>query len=195
MSFSKTNIYNIALNNLGVSAPILSDNQSDARTQLLNNYWELARDTVLEAHDWNFAVAYKKLSTTVDCDDPRWNYAFAYPNDCISPRAIIEPNELKEKKFDFSTNSAGEKIILTNINPVILRYTKRMENESLYTAPFVAALGFYLAYLSAQVITGSNNKKNTNLQDYHISLRNAILTDARKVQIHDEDDKVYTDYR
>lgn len=130
MTFSRTKIYNITLHNLGVSAPIQNSNQNDPRAILLNNYYEVARDTVLEAHEWSFANAFKELSTTLEnSQDPNFRYAFTYPNDCISPRAIISPYDKKEKKFTPATNSNGEKIILTNHNPCRLRYTRRVDNE------------------------------------------------------------------
>ena len=196
MSFSKTKIFNIALQNLGVSANIQNNNQNDVRTNLLNNYYEMARDTVLEMHEWSFASAFRTLSTAInDSQDPNFQFAFTYPNDCISPRAIINPDDKKEKKFGLSINDNGEKLILTNFNPCILRYTKRIENETLFTATFANCLAFYLAYVSAQAVTGSANKKNTNFQDFQILLRKAIVNDAEKSENHDEDDSDYTDSR
>ena len=196
MTYTKTYIYNVTLNNLGVSEPIQSENDSnDPRVALLNNYYNMARDTVLEAHDWKFASRFQTLSNTLECPDPNYLFAYHYPNDCISPRALMSQFDQKEKKFELTTNTSGEKIILAEHNPCILRYTARIENESQYTAPFVSALSFYLAYLTSQVITGSANKKNTNLQDYQIAIKNAVVTDARKKQIKDEDDNDYTDYR
>lgn len=196
MGFSKTKIFNIALSNLGVSSPIQNSNEKDPRAILINNYYELARDTVLEHHDWSFASAFLDLPISFESSpDPCFSYAFNFPNDCISPRAIIDLSDSKEKKFNPAVDSTGQKIILTNCNPCRLRYTRRIENETLYPASFANALGFYLAYLSAQVITGSANKKNTNLQDYQIALRNAIVTDARKSEKHDEDDRDFTDAR
>lgn len=201
MSFSKELIYNITINNLGVTSPILLANEQDPRTNILNNYYEVARDTVLEAHDWGFASSYQELSEPYSAQDnefvinPNFEFAFKLPNNCISPRAIMSSFDRKEKEFKPITNSSGEKLILTKINPCLLRYTRRVDNEALFTAPFVSALGFYLAYLTAQGITGSGNKKNTNLQDYHIAIRNAIVTDARKYQNYNQDDSVYTDNR
>ena len=113
----------------------------------------------------------------------------------IFPRAIIDLGDNKEKHFETATASNGEKIILTNSNPCLLRYTRRIENETFFSAAFVNALGFYLAYLSAQTIVGSANKKNMNLQDYGMAIRNAIVTDARKNVVHDQDDSDYTDAR
>lgn len=196
MAFSKTKIFNIALSNLGISAPIQNSIEQHPTAMLMNNYYELARDTVLEAHEWSFATGFKEMSTAYETNEnPNYQYAFTFPNDCISPRAVIDLIDNKEKKFEPAIDSKGEKIILTNSNPCLLRYTKRMTNETFFPAAFVNALAFYLAYLAAQVITGSNNKKNTNLQDYQIAIRQAILTDARKTTNHDEDEKIYTDMR
>ena len=196
MSFSKTEIFNIALSNLGVSSLIQSSNQNDTRAILLNNYYELARDSILESHDWNFASAYKSLSLSdSDSPDPNYEFAFVYPTDCISPRCVIDTVSQKEKKFDLAVLNSGEKIVLSNTNPCLLRYTKRLENETLYPAPFVCALGFYLAYLSAQAIVGSNNKKNINLQDYQLAIKKAILSDSRKIKNFNQDDRLYSDFR
>ena len=197
MSFSKTKIFNIALSNLGVSAPIQNSIENNPTAILMNNYYELARDTVLEAHEWSFATAYKELSISEENapEGSKWAYNFTFPNDCIAPRAIIDLADRKEKKYEPATDSSGQKIILTNCNPCMLRYTRRVTTETFFTAAFVNALGFYLAYLSAQVIVGSGNKKNTNLQDYQLAIRQAIVTDARKTQIKDQDDKDYTDFR
>ena len=49
--------------------------------------------------------------------------------------------------------------------------------------------------MSAQSILGSGNKKNTELQDYQIAIRQAIVTDARKTEVHDQDDSDFTDAR
>lgn len=196
MTISKTEIFNIALSNLGVSSLIQNPNQNDTRAILLNNYYEIARDTIFEIHDWNFASAYKSLAlSSLNSPNPNYEFAFVYPTDCISPRCLIDSVSHKEKKFDIAIINSNEKIILSNSNPVILRYTKRIENETLYPAPFVCALGFYLAYLSAQTIVGSNNKKNICLQDYQLAIKKAILSDARKIKNFNQDDNLYTDMR
>lgn len=194
--YTKTKIFNLALANLGVSAIIQNSDEESPQAILLDNYYETARDTVLEAHEWSFACAYKELSSSFEkSPDGNFLYSYAYPNDCIAPRAIIDKADNKEKKFVTVIDSTGAKVILTNSTPCVLRYTKRVTNESFFTPAFVNALAFFLAYQTAQVITGSANKKNTNFQDYQLAIRQAIVTDARKIEIHDEDDTDYTDYR
>ena len=135
MSYSKTKIFNIALSNLGVSAPIQNTLEENPTAILLNNYYDMARDTVLEAHEWSFATAYKVLSEAFETSEQsNWMYSFNYPNDCIAPRAITDTLENKEKKLETATKSNGEKIILTNCNPCILRYTRRVTNETFFAA-------------------------------------------------------------
>lgn len=194
--YTKTKIFNIALSNLGVSAIIQNPQEDSPQALLLDTYYETARDTVLEAHEWSFACGYKELSSAFESSpDGNFSYSFAYPNDCVAPRAIIDKADNKEKKFVTAIDSTGAKVILTNTTPCVLRYTKRVANEAFFTPAFVNALAFYLAYQSAQVITGSGNKKNTNFQDYQLAIRQAIVTDARKIEIHDQDDTDYTDCR
>lgn len=196
MAFSKTKIFNLALSNLGVSSLVQNSIQESPEAILMNNFYEMARDTVLEAHDWTFANGYKELSTSkIESPDPNYPFVFTYPSDCISPRAVIDPIDNKEKKCIPAIDSNGVKIILAEIDAGILRYTKRVENEAYFTGAFVNAFAFYLAYLSAQVIVGSGNKKNTNLQDYQLAMRQAIVTDGRKTKVLDQDDSIYTDAR
>lgn len=196
MQYSKTKIFNLALSHLGSSAPLQNDNENHPQAIILNNFYDLARDTVLAAHEWSFANAYKELSVGFEkSPNPNYLYAFKYPNDCISPRAIIDNYDTKEKKCELAINSYDEQVILSNSNPCTLRYTKRVENASFYTPEFVNALSYYLAYMSAQSICGSTNKKNSNLQDYQIAIRKAIVVDARKNEINDQDDTDYTDAR
>ncbi len=196
MAFSKTKIFNITLNHLGITTVLQNTTlESDSKAIVLNNYYETARDFVLESHEWSFATVEKELSvSTSDSPNPNYQYAFYYPNDCLASRALIAQDR-KEKKYELAVDSNGTKLVLTNHNPCQLRYTKRIENESLFTASFVNCLSFYLAYLAAQGLSGSGQKKNTHLQDYNIALRQAVLNDARKITTHDEDDKDYTDIR
>ena len=61
MSFSKTNIFNLALLNLGVSNLVQNSIQDSPEALIITGFYEVARDTVLEDHDWSFANAYEKV--------------------------------------------------------------------------------------------------------------------------------------
>lgn len=196
MAFSKTEIFNLALTHLGVSAPLQNSNEHDPRAFVLNNLYSVSRDTILEAHEWSFANAFKVLPVSLSkSPNPLFDYAFNYPADCIVPRAVINPHDGKEKKIETAIDNDDQKIILTQWNPCILRYTKRIENTSLFSSGFVSALAYLLAANAAQSIVGSMDKKNSCLQDYQIALKFAITMDARKNVILDEDDSTYIDVR
>lgn len=196
MGYSKTKIFNIALSNLGISALIQNASQDDPRAIILNNFYELARDFVLEAHDWSFANAFRDLSTSlISSPDPNYEFAYLLPNDCIAPRAAICLLDNQEKKFDPAIDETSQKIIVTNCTPCRLRYTRRIDNETLFTAGFVEVLGYKLASDAAQALLGSREKKELNDRDYQIALTRAIVFDARKSKAQDQDDNDFTDAR
>ena len=196
MAYSKTKIFNLALNLLGVSAPIQNANElTDTRAILLNNQYELARDTVLKDYDWNFAMRFKDLALTGNkSPNPNYEYEFAYPNDCIAARAILDETG-KEKKFLIATNTDGTKTILANISPCTLRYTRLVTQETTYTSEFVLAIAQFLASLTSDVITGSSEKGNNALKKYQMFIEKGKVQNATEGTESDEDDTTYIDSR
>ena len=153
MTISKTTIFNMALNELGVSAPITNpDAQDDTRAIILNNFYETARDEVLKAFDWNFAEKYRVLTRTKDeCIDPRYNYVYDFPDDCLSAREIyVIDGDKKKKKFRVSANEQGKKVILTEHDGVVLRYTRMVKKENFFDSEFAMspAIFFCLRFIS-----------------------------------------------
>lgn len=198
MTISKTTIFNMALNELGVSAPISNaDAQDDSRAIILNNFYEIARDEVLKAFDWNFAEKYRVLTKTKDiCLDPRFNYVYDCPADCLSAREIYLVNgDGKKKKFRLSANEQGKKVILTEHEEVILRYTRQIEKEVYFDAEYAMSLALYLAGLTGNTITGSEQKALNALRKYNERVKLGQVTNATEGQEKDEDDSTYLDAR
>lgn len=198
MGISKTKIFNMALNELGITAPIANaDAQDDSRAIILRNFYETARDEVLKAFDWNFAEKYRILTPTNDtCLDPRFQFVYDFPNDCLAARVIYEQggNGLK-MKFKLSANENGQKVILANISPAILRYTRRVENDTLFDPEFANALALYLAGLTGQAVTGSSDKANSAMKKYWDKVRLGQISNAQEGQEVDEDNSTYLDVR
>lgn len=208
MTISKTRIFNMALNELGVSAPITNaEAQDDNRAIILRNFYETARDEVLKAFDWNFADSYRILTpSTEKCLDPNYKYIYDYPNDCINAREVFEQVENAEhtfeptgivlkKQFKISSNSIGQKVILANVSPAILRYTKKIEKENFFDPEFSSTLSLYLAALTGKAITGSNDKANEALNKYWNKQKLGIVANATEGQEVDEDNSTYLDVR
>ena len=144
MANSKAQIFNIALNILGVSNPLENANSNDNRAILLNNYYNMARDYVLKDFDWNFASTFRELAIVDDAVNPSsWEYCYAYPNDCICARDVFNKGCFQLQKFEISSLLTGEKVILTNVQEAVLRYTKRVDKEVYFTSEFSMALARY----------------------------------------------------
>lgn len=208
MATSKTKIFNMALNELGVSAPIANaDAQDDSRAIILRNFYETARDEVLKAYDWNFAERYRVLTPTMDeCLDPRFTCVYDYPNDCVCAREVFEKFETEQiktpptgvglkKKFKLSSNEDGLKIILTNVSPAVLRYTRKVEKETFFDPEFTSALSLYLAGLTGKAITGSQEKADAALKKYVSKIKLGTISNAAEGQDVDEDNSTYLDVR
>ena len=195
---NKTNIFNMALNELGISAPIENASvNTDNKALILNNFYENAKDEVLKAFDWNFAEKFKVLTlTTEECIDPRYTYCFDYPQDCLCARDVFEKDGGKFKKgFKLSAGESGAKTILTNVNPCVLRYTRKVSTESYFTPEFCSALALYLAGLAGKALTGSEQKADAALKKYWDRVRLSKISNAQEGEEIDEDKRTYLDYR
>ena len=178
---SKVQIFNIVLNILGVSNPIENSLSNDNRAILLNNYYSLARDYVLKDFDWNFASAHRKLSIINNQNElNKFKYCYDYPNDCVCARDIYNSTNYNLEKFEIGTDEKGNKIIYSDCESAILRYTKRIEHEILFTCEFSMALSYYLASLTSSVITGSLQKGEIAYEKYMQILKHAKVINAQE---------------
>lgn len=197
--FTKEKIYNIVLNNLGISAVVQNTNDTNPRVAVLNNNYDIALEQVMKDYDWNFLNRKKELTlSTEESPDPNYQYAYDYPNDCVAIRQILDKNGGKFKKFDVSTDSRGNRIILCNVETAIASYTRKLQKqitEVYFTSEFVTALAFYLAFLTAEPLTGKTNKKQLNFQSYQLTLAKAKAMNANESKWQDENDSTYIDDR
>lgn len=195
-NISKVQIYNIALNTLGVSTPLENVNLNDNKVILLNNYYNLARDYVLKDFDWNFASAYKELSLTNIPDSySQYKYVYNYPNDCICARDIFEKGSYKLEKFSISSDVNGDRVILCNLEHPVLRYTRKVEKEIFYSCEFSMALAYYLASLTSNVLVGSIQKGELAYEKYKQILKRAKLLNAKEGSDFIYEDDTYLDSR
>ena len=195
---SKTDIFNMALMELGISSPITNGTiNTDNKAIILNTFYDNARDEVLKAFDWNFAEKFKTLALSEETEfDPRYLYCFDYPQDCLNAREIFSTDGDKlKKKFKISSGETGNKIILANVNPAILKYTRKITNEAFFTSEFCATLALYLAGLAGKALTGSEQKANNALKKYWDRLKLSEISNASEGEEVDEDNKTYLDAR
>lgn len=143
MASSDTQICNIALGQIGVGriADIEGTTQVERDCKAI---YSDARDEVLSDYDWAFAR--KKVELARLSSDPPFgfDYAYALPSDCISPRNLYG----RGTRFEI----VGDQLHCDLETDCYLTYTARITNPVLFPSKFVTALSHRLAaYLSATV--------------------------------------------
>ena len=199
MFYTKEKIFNITLNHLGISAIVQNTSEVNPRISVLNNYYDMALEQVMKDYDWNFFSCYTVLTpSTEKSPNPKFLYAYDYPNDCVAVRSVFDANGSEYKKLDITTSSNGSKLILCNVDRAKLKYTRKLKTktpEAYFTSEFVSALSFYLAFLTANTLTGNTGFQANMLQAYQTTLGRAKAMDANESEMRDEDEKTYIDYR
>lgn len=195
---SRTLISNRVLIHLGISGNIQDYKEESREATIIRNNYDIARDYVLKDFDWGFASCYKELSLASKTEENSitgYLYEYHYPDNCISARSLYQKGDKVEKEFKTASNENGLPIILTNISPAVLRYTRRVENEVLFPAEFEMALSLYLAYLCAETLTGSSQKADRMLQKYDYTKRRSQKLNADEGRADDENNSTYLDER
>lgn len=151
---SEVEISNLALSHLGsYTINALTEASQEARKCKL--YYPNARNFVLRDFSWNFAEKRAYLAEISDVTPVGYDYAYAYPSDCLKARCIY--NEVTGgEPIDFiitATDDLTDKMILTNQATTILIYTAKITDPNVFDASFINALSFKLASDLAQPIT------------------------------------------
>jgi hypothetical protein len=178
---SEVEICNLALAHLGDSATVASIDppEGSAQAEHCARWYPIARDSLLEMQEWNFATTRAQLAELVN-PFPQWQHAYAPPSDCLKVLAILPADATGDivqfyapdgfcldspagivtmhtpREFTTETDAAtGNKIVLTNQSNALVRYTRSITDTSKFSPLFRDALGWYLAgYLAGPVLKG-----------------------------------------
>lgn len=180
---SEVDIVNLALAHLGDVANVASISPPDTSAQAGHcaRFYPIARDTLLEQHNWGFAtkrVSLALLSQTVSS----WAYTYSGPSDVLNYIAIYDPNASDDwasnvqqqntingtasgqgvytpQPFEVETDNTGADLIYTNQANAFLHYTGLITDTTKFSPNFVTALSFMLAsFLAGPVIKGSDGR-------------------------------------
>lgn len=204
--YTKNKIFNMALKNLGVSTSVQNATSNDRNIVVLEEFYDTALSKILSDHDWSFASCFRELTPSADeCIHPKYLYQYDYPNNCIKLRQIflydkseinknnsssfynmrnLHPvnycDEFEQELFEIASNDLGRKIIYSNINPAIARFTRYVKNEALFPAEFAIAFSWCLAFFASQGITNTRVKTSDCLQLYKQMLIEAKTVDSNE---------------
>ena len=172
---SAVDIANIALGHLGDEAAISSIAPPDGSVQASHcaRIYPMARDELLEMHNWRFATKRADLALLSTTEQPQeWAYTYAYPT-CIrviavrpadeatttNPGLIFDEQEFltKPQTFPFTIEALqdGTQVIYTNVEYATVHYVAAITDTAKFSPLFVAALARLMAvYLAGPIIKG-----------------------------------------
>jgi len=181
---SDVDIVNLALGHIGNASNIASIVPGDGSIEAdyASRFYPVARDEMLEMHNWGFATRRATLALLTAIPPTPWVYAYAPPADCLKPVSIAEPTvavgvlftesnqpnvydvfaaqEARTADYLYETLEDGSKVIFTNVPAAELKYTRQVTDPTKFTPLFVVALSYLLAsYLAGPIIKGSTGTK------------------------------------
>ena len=197
---SEIDISNLALSHVG-GRPIESFSEGTKEAIECRRFYETDRNAVLEDHNWNFArksIDLALLSETF----PGWDYAYAWPTDCLGPRIIYNPVGLPgqqgvvEIQYEVRANEAlTQRIILTDQEDAVLIYTAKVTTANLYDNQFIQALALRLGADLAQTIRADSQLKLNLLTEYGAIIARAKVKQSNEGYIPDDNEGSFVEAR
>lgn len=186
MAYTEILICNMAIGNLGISTPIASLTEASNEARACNLYYEVTRDAVLRDFPWGFA---KRRVVLADVGDPAtdWEYAYAYPADCLKIRALTlngirKPRADQRIEFESAYNGT-QRVIHTDQADAELIYTAQVTDVAIFDPLFVHALSWALSAAIAPALVGQiagQGVANAMRQAYSLMLAQAAAADMEE---------------
>lgn len=188
---SEIDIVNLALSHLGEDATVSSIDppEGSAEAEHAAMFYPMARDTLLEMHEWRFATK-RVLLALLDSDVFEWSYSYALPSGMLRALAVLPETSSAEddgEDYDQQLDADDVQVILTNCEDASLKYTARVTDTTRFPPLFVEAVSWLLAsHMAGPLIKGDAGRKvaASCLQTAMGFLAQAKVSDAnqRKIQ-------------
>lgn len=184
MALSKLDIYNQALNHIGLNSRIASETEETTERRTCDLHYPTTIEEALTPWDWTFAHTEMAL---VDVGTPpaEWLYRYTYPANCLVPRYIVgegragvdQPVPFAVMRFGGSPGPV--KVVVTDKASAVLAYTFRAEDdEANYPVRFATALAYGLAAKIAAPLTQSVKATVLMTEMYNAKILEAMSQDA-----------------
>lgn len=175
---SIVDICNIALGHVGDAANVQSIDPPDGSVQAdyCHTFYPIARDSLLERHDWSFAMKRTTLALlSVNGGAPQWAYCYAQPDDLLNAIAVLDPTAQDDtsvgllmsytganfetpyprggvytpQPFILESAADGTDVVYTNQPGATMRYVQRITDPTKFSPLFVETLAMALGSLLA----------------------------------------------
>lgn len=170
---TSTDICNMALSMIGQGRIHDLEEESEQARQC-KVYYDHIRKTLLSNFTWGFAHRFKRL-VKVEGTFPKWEYAYAYPENCLAVHMVYDQSEDQIKddvytEYDTASIDDGRKIILCDFPHAVCDYTANVTNADMFPTVFVTALAQFIAASLAIPLSGSATLANYYQQSGNLTL-------------------------
>jgi len=176
---SAIDIINLALGHLGDEAGVSAITPPDGSAQAAHaqRFYPIARDAVVQMHNWGFAVGRDSLALLVTTQLPQeWAYAYAYPT-CMkviavfpaevasaSQGAIFDQSEFvaRAQAYPFTVEALddGSQVIYSNVTDATVMFIRQVTDTAKFSPLVVMAISRLLAsFLAGPLIKGTEGMK------------------------------------
>jgi hypothetical protein len=182
---SAVDICNLALSRLGDTADVVSIDPPEASAQAVHSarFYPVARDSLLERHDWGFATRVAALAELTTTDPTPWAHTYARPNNAIRLVSVTTPGDDTPQPYTIERDASGSTVIRTDAEDARAMYVERVTDASQFPAIFTDALAWLLAsYLAGPIIKGDAGAGMARacLQAFQTTLASAMALDANQ---------------
>lgn len=179
---SEVEICNVALSHLGDTATVASINppEGSAQAEHCARFYPIARDSLLEMHNWSFATRRDQLAL-LNVTMNQWQYVYQLPSNVINVIAVIPPESNDDyvirysqptlygynpeiiptsgnyvpQAYSIEVTSTGQQVICTNQENAVLRYTYKVTDTTKFSPLFTISLTWLLSsMLAGPIIKG-----------------------------------------
>lgn len=156
---SEIEICNLALSHLGDSATVASIDppEGSAQAEHCAIFYPVARDALLEMHNWKFSTRRATLSL-LTADSWSWSYAYAKPANAMKLLAVLPAgagSDADGEEYEMESADDGAQLILTNTALASARYIAFVADTTTFSPLFTLALSYQLAsMLAGPIIKG-----------------------------------------
>lgn len=184
MSFTKEEIYNLALSALLLSDEVIEISTSKSNNiSVLNRFYNVAFQSTLQDLDLDCLSQPIPLELIEELtDDPVWQYVYKYPSNCAFLRRIESGFAVDRKSTHISKRTGlhnGQKAIFTNESQAVAECIPKDAPLEALSPMAAMAIAYKLALLSAPLMVGKGAKtlrKEIN-ENYIIAKTEAQETD------------------
>lgn len=177
-------ICNLALGHLQGEADVSSINPVGTTTEakLCAKFYPIARDVLLEMHNWGFATFREALAPLTNPPEG-WDYVFKAPNNFLKAQVIYTAGSGEfPLDFDMEADEQEGNIVLANVEAPFMKFTKRVTVAPRFSPLFVTSVSWLLASYLAGPLGKSVEDRNGALREFGLNfgLASASNSNNRK---------------